>query len=92
MSKDKKTFYVNNASLIRDFINVEDAVVKTIEIFKNTKKRQFITHNIGSGKPVSVKSFVIKTLKDFKIKKKVNFRNLNTNQLKYLVAKINNYL
>ena len=90
--KDKKTFYVNNASLIRDFINVEDAVVKTIEIFKNTKKRQFITHNIGSGKPVSVKSFVIKTLKDFKIKKKVNFRNLNTNQLKYLVAKINNYL
>ncbi len=80
--KKGKVFYVNQPNSVRDFISVDDVVIKILEMTKFKKKKTIETWHIGNGKPLKIKDFVLNLLKKkFKKNKikKVKFKKNVTN-------------
>ncbi len=80
-------FVVENGSLVRDFISVQDVSKKTIYIFNKYKKSGLIVKNVGSGKGTSVSDFAKLWWKKFNANKKLIIKNKKTSHIKYLVSK-----
>ena len=86
-AKNNLEFVVENGSLVRDFISVDDVSKKTIDIFYRYKKNGLIVKNIGNGKGITVSKFAQFWWKKFKAKKKLIIKNKKTPHIKYLVSK-----
>ena len=91
--KSKKKIVINNPNIIRDFINVDDAVIKTINLFRKMEKKHlklktFIVKNIGHGRGMTVKAFAKRISKNFYPNIKFNYNNFKNNEVSRLVAKL----
>ena len=91
--KSKKKIVINNPNLSRDFINVDAAVIKTINLFRKMEKKHlklktFKVKNIGHGRGMTVKAFVKRIYKNPYPNIKFNYNNFKDNETKRLVAKL----
>lgn len=86
-AKKNKNFKINNGQLVRDFIEVNEAVDKSLDFFFKNKKKLLIK-NIGTGQGLKLSSFARKIWRSCKPKSKLRVLNKKSYQPFSLIAKI----
>ena len=86
-AKNDLNFTVENGSLVRDFISVDQVCKKTIYFFDRYKKEGLFLKNVGNQKGVKISDFAKKWWKVFEGKKKLIIKNKKTEHIKYLISK-----